>query len=80
MGAPDRTTGLPIHLLYPLISATLLAIAAFASADSVWYASANSPTLTASRDGCGVVIEADGRLRFASVVLISTCNSRADCG
>ncbi|TYJ53436.1 hypothetical protein B9479_005933 [Cryptococcus floricola] len=34
-----RTVGLPYHLGYPLLSCTLLAIAAFASADSVWYVS-----------------------------------------
>ena len=48
MGAPDRSFGLTIHLLYPLISCILLAVAAFASADSVWYVSANTPTLTVS--------------------------------
>lgn len=48
MGAPDRTVGLTIHLLYPLISAVLLAVAAFSSADSVYYVSANTPTLTVS--------------------------------
>jgi hypothetical protein len=37
---PDRTTGLPIHLLYPLIALILLAIPAFASADQVWYVAA----------------------------------------
>ncbi|KAK1924426.1 hypothetical protein DB88DRAFT_540474 [Papiliotrema laurentii] len=46
MGAPDRNVGLPIHLLYPLISSILLAVAAFSSADSVWYASASTPTTT----------------------------------
>lgn len=46
MGAPDRTTGLPYHLLYPLISAVLLAIPAFASADSVWYVSASTSNET----------------------------------
>lgn len=48
MGKPDRTVGLTIHLLYPLLSCVLLAIAAFASAESVWYASANTQTLTVS--------------------------------
>jgi hypothetical protein len=45
MGAPDRTVGLPIHLLYPILSLVLLAIAAFSSASSVWYVSAETPTL-----------------------------------
>lgn len=42
MGAPDRTTGLPYHLLYPLVAAVLLAVSAFGSANSVWFVSANT--------------------------------------
>ena len=42
MPAPNRTTGLPYHLFYPLVSGILLAVAAFSSADSVWYVSANT--------------------------------------
>ncbi|WWC89501.1 uncharacterized protein L201_004425 [Kwoniella dendrophila CBS 6074] len=42
MGAPDRTVGLPYHLGYPLLSAVLLAIAAFSSANSVWYVSVST--------------------------------------
>ena len=49
MPAPDRTVGLPIHLLYPLISVVLLAIASFSSADSVWYVSASTSNQTVSR-------------------------------
>lgn len=48
MTAPDRTTALTIHLLYPLLSLILLAVAAFPSASSVWYVSANTPTMTVS--------------------------------
>ncbi|KAI9639539.1 uncharacterized protein MKK02DRAFT_39849 [Dioszegia hungarica] len=56
MGAPYRTVGLPIHLLYPILSLVLLAIAAFSSASSVWYVSAETPTLRvrfAATDYCG---------------------------
>lgn len=35
----SKTVGLPYHLGYPLISCILLAVAAFSSADSVWYVS-----------------------------------------
>lgn len=45
MGAPKRTVGLTIHLLYPLLSLILLAVAAFSSADNVWLVSANTQTL-----------------------------------
>ncbi|ODO08945.1 hypothetical protein L198_00684 [Cryptococcus wingfieldii CBS 7118] len=51
-----RTVGLPYHLGYPLLSCTLLAIAAFASADSVWYVSvATEDTIVrfASQNYCG---------------------------
>jgi len=48
MAPPARTTGLAYHLFYPLISAVLLAIAAFSSADSVWYISANTATESVS--------------------------------
>ncbi|ORX36847.1 hypothetical protein BD324DRAFT_473117 [Kockovaella imperatae] len=56
MPVPDRTVGLPIHLLYPIISSVLLAVASFSSADSVWYVSANTPTETirfAAQNYCG---------------------------
>ncbi|WVR07198.1 hypothetical protein IAU60_004239 [Kwoniella sp. DSM 27419] len=55
MGA-HRTVGLPYHLTYPLLSAALLCIAAFASADSVWYVSVNTQSETirfAAQDYCG---------------------------
>ncbi|WVQ77219.1 hypothetical protein IAR50_006902 [Cryptococcus sp. DSM 104548] len=51
-----RTVGLPYHLGYPILSCILLAIAAFASADSVWYVSvATQDTVVrfASQDYCG---------------------------
>ncbi|ODN79959.1 hypothetical protein L202_03833 [Cryptococcus amylolentus CBS 6039] len=51
-----RTVGLPYHLGYPLLSCTLLAVAAFASADSVWYVSvATEDTIVrfASQNYCG---------------------------
>lgn len=44
MGA-SRTVGLPIHLLYPIISAILLGIAAFPTADAVWYISVQTNEL-----------------------------------
>ena len=50
MPAPNRTTGLPYHLFYPLVSGILLAIAAFSSADSVWYVSANTLSETVGRE------------------------------
>ncbi|WRT66187.1 uncharacterized protein IL334_003140 [Kwoniella shivajii] len=56
MGAPDRTVGLPYHLGYPLLSATLLAIASFSSADSVWYVSISTESQVirfASQNYCG---------------------------
>ncbi|WVQ82192.1 hypothetical protein IAT38_004320 [Cryptococcus sp. DSM 104549] len=56
MGAPDRTVGLPYHLGYPLLSCVLLAVAAFSSADSVWYVSvATEDTVVrfASQNYCG---------------------------
>ncbi|KAK4687205.1 hypothetical protein P7C73_g2917, partial [Tremellales sp. Uapishka_1] len=46
MAPPDRTVGLPYHLIYPLISNVLLAVASFASADSVWYVSASTSNET----------------------------------
>lgn len=49
MGKPARTTGLPYHLIYPLIAVILLSIAAFAGADSVWYVSVNTQSETVSR-------------------------------
>ncbi|WVN88130.1 uncharacterized protein L203_103331 [Cryptococcus depauperatus CBS 7841] len=52
----NRTVGLPYHLSYPIISCTLLAIAAFASADSVWYVSVatrNTVIRFASQNYCG---------------------------
>ncbi|WVQ99254.1 hypothetical protein IAU59_006386 [Kwoniella sp. CBS 9459] len=55
MGA-DRTVGLPYHLGYPLLSAVLLAISAFASADSVWYVSVSTRSQVirfASQNYCG---------------------------
>lgn len=42
----DRTTGLPIHLAYPLICLILLGIAAFASAEHVWYVSAVTASMS----------------------------------
>jgi hypothetical protein len=45
---PSRTVGLPIHLLYPIISAILLGIAAFPTADAVWYVSAQTNELAVS--------------------------------
>ncbi|ORY32587.1 hypothetical protein BCR39DRAFT_523035 [Naematelia encephala] len=56
MSPPSRTTGLPYHLAYPIISLTLLAVSAFASADSVWYCSANTATQVirfAGQNYCG---------------------------
>jgi hypothetical protein len=40
-----RTVGLPIHLLYPILCIILLGIAAFGSAEHVWYARAVTATL-----------------------------------
>ncbi|WWC61677.1 uncharacterized protein I303_104262 [Kwoniella dejecticola CBS 10117] len=56
MGAPDRTVGLPYHLSYPILSAVLLAIASFSSADSVWYVSVSTQTQVirfAAQNYCG---------------------------
>ncbi|EIW70858.1 hypothetical protein TREMEDRAFT_61370 [Tremella mesenterica DSM 1558] len=56
MGKPDRTVGLPYHLLYPIISCVLLGIAAFSSASTIWYVSATTPTETirfGSTNYCG---------------------------
>ncbi|KAL7421546.1 hypothetical protein Q5752_003315 [Cryptotrichosporon argae] len=39
-----RTVGLPYHLGYPIVSFVLLALAAFASADDIWYASVATDT------------------------------------
>jgi len=72
MAKPDRTVGLTIHLLYPLLSCVLLAIAAFASGDSVWYASANTQTLTV---GLSWPIRTFAHTRFGSGPLI--CEARA---
>ena len=46
--APSRTVGLPIHLLYPILSAILLGVAAFPTAGSVWYVSAQTNILAVS--------------------------------
>lgn len=43
-----RTVGLPIHLLYPILSAILLGVAAFPTAGSVWYVSAQTNVLAVS--------------------------------
>lgn len=48
--APSRTVGLPIHLLYPILSAILLGVAAFPTAGSVWYISAQTNALAVSPD------------------------------
>jgi hypothetical protein len=48
MGAPKRTVGLPIHLFYPIISAILLGVPAFPTADAVWYVSAQTNALAVS--------------------------------
>ncbi|OCF60415.1 hypothetical protein L486_00048 [Kwoniella mangroviensis CBS 10435] len=56
MGAPDRTVGLPYHLAYPILSSVLLAIAAFSSADSVWYVSVSTQSQVirfGSQNYCG---------------------------
>lgn len=52
----SKTVGLPYHLGYPLISCVLLAVAAFSSADSVWYVSVATEDQVirfASQDYCG---------------------------
>lgn len=52
----SKTVGLPYHLGYPLISCIFLAIAAFSSADSVWYVSVATEDQVicfASQDYCG---------------------------
>lgn len=52
----SKTVGLPYHLGYPLISCIFLAIAAFSSADSVWYVSVateDQVILFGSQDYCG---------------------------
>ncbi|KIR55901.1 hypothetical protein I315_01783 [Cryptococcus gattii Ru294] len=52
----SKTVGLPYHLGYPLISCIFLAIAAFSSADSVWYVSVATKDQVirfASQDYCG---------------------------
>lgn len=52
----SKTVGLPYHLGYPLISCILLAVAAFSSADSVWYVSVATEDRVvrfASQDYCG---------------------------
>lgn len=46
--APSRTVGLPIHLLYPILSAILLGVAGFPPAGSVWYLSAQTNILAVS--------------------------------
>jgi hypothetical protein len=48
MAPPSRTVGLPIHLFYPIISAILLGVAAFPTADAVWYVSAQTNELAVS--------------------------------
>ena len=66
---PARTVGLTIHLLYPLISSILLAIAAFASADSVWYVSANTASLTVGvTDECQLYVLILGTFRNPKLV------------
>lgn len=47
MGA-SRTVGLPVHLLYPMISAILLGVAAFPTASAVWYLSVQTNELAVS--------------------------------
>jgi hypothetical protein len=43
-----RTVGLPIHLLYPILAVILLGIAAFASADGVWYVGIQTASMVVS--------------------------------
>ncbi|WWD17475.1 hypothetical protein CI109_101916 [Kwoniella shandongensis] len=57
--APSRTTGLPYHLGYPIVSCIFLAIAAFSSADSVWYVSVTTSSEVirfASQNYCGYTV------------------------
>ncbi|KAK8864227.1 hypothetical protein IAR55_001473 [Kwoniella newhampshirensis] len=57
--APSRTVGLPYHLGYPIVSIVFLAIAAFSSADSVWYVSVATSSEVirfASENYCGYTV------------------------
>jgi hypothetical protein len=67
MAASARSTGLPWHLLHPLVIVVLLSIATWTSAVSVWLASANSLTTQirfGPRDYCGYNITVVDGVKF----------------